>query len=517
MAESQLTPVAGQRRVVIVTAFLASAISLVAEATSEYMLVPIQSEFHLSVDDTNSLALLPFTGGLLVIFAVGALAVRYGRRAVIVASAASMCLGSALVSFAPNAQFLIPGRLLCGLGGVGLTVIGLSLINVSFPEPAHRARAFGALGGLTPAVFIVAPTLSAVVCATFGWRFVPILWFTGSLAVLALALSCLPARARRPTSGELVTPLAAGVALTALCAAVTSLVNGGATVVTVIALVIAVASSVLVAVLVQRMRSPSLDLRVLRRPGAILAAGAVLMALVVNIAFYVNLFIQYEFDLPLPTTAMLLALPEIGGVAGSLALGALAARIGPGRAATIALATAAVLPITMFAISPSSPVWALIILTVLVYIPCAGTLGPLADYFLGFAPDDGSDAASSVHNAVTQVGFVLGGLAVGFFAFTGFQRTLTNELTDRGFSTERSYEIAARVRSGVVAGELVDRSRRDEPDLNPILVQNGSALSQARVDALHSAAASLMLSSALGAGMLVLSARRRFPRREGVN
>jgi MFS family permease len=508
VTEAQLAPSTVRRRLVILTAFMASSISLAAEATSEYMLVPMQTEFHLSVDETNSLALLPFTGGLLVIFAVGALAVRFGRRAVLIAAAVSVSIGSALVALAPSAPFLMPGRLLCGLGTVAMTVMGLSLINVSFSEPTHRARAFGALGALTPAVFIVAPTLSAVVSSTLGWRFVPIIWLAGSLAVLALTLVSVPGREARPTSGELVTPLLAGVALTAFCAAVTSLVDDGAVAVTVSALLIAVSSAVLVGVLLRRMTSPSLDLRVLHRPGAILAAGAILMALAVNISFYVNLFIQYQYDLPLPATSMLLALPEIGGIIGSLGLGALAGRIGPGRAATIALASAAVLPISMFAISPASPVWLLITLTVLVYVPAAGALGPLADYFLDFAPGDGSDPASSVQHAVTQLGFVLGGLAVGFFAFTGFQQTLTNELTDRGFASERAHEIASEVRGGVMVSELVDRARVNEPDLHEVLV-NSSNLDQARVDALHTAAASLAVASGLGAGLLAASARRK--------
>ena len=114
-----------QRRLLIVAAFLACAMTLVAEATSEYMLMPIQSDLSLSADETNRLALLPDLAGLIAVFLAGALAVRFGRRSLVIVGALVFGSGAVLVALAPNVLVLMSGRVLCGLGSVTLSVLGL--------------------------------------------------------------------------------------------------------------------------------------------------------------------------------------------------------------------------------------------------------------------------------------------------------------------------------------------------------------------------------------------------------
>lgn len=496
-----------RRRALAVTAFLASAITLISEATSEYMLIPIQSEMSLSTDEINRLALLPDLAGIIAVFLAGALAVRFGRRRILITSALVFATGSVVVALAPTAAVLIGGRVLCGLGSVTLTVAGLSLINVTFTEPRQRARAFGVLGAITPAVFIATPPLSAWISDALGWRFVPLIWLTSIAILLALALPSVPAMASTPKRQELLTPLLAGLALMSLCVAASTLGEPGP--IAALALAVAVLSTVVLVLLLRTWEHPTLDLRILRMPGSLLAVGAILMALTVNISFFLGLYTQYRYDLPLATTAILLALPEVAGIGGSLAFGALAGRVGAGRSATIAMTAAAIASTAMLTITATSPVWWVIAIAILVNLPISGAVGPLAENFLNVAPTDGSDAASAIHDAVTNVGYVLGGLAVGMVAFASFQTTLTGQLVDTGIPAEQATTIAADIRDGVFVSEIVDRSGDIRPRLFDALMVEGNGLNIAQTQALHIAAVILTAANLAGAGMLVVSARRR--------
>jgi predicted MFS family arabinose efflux permease len=496
-----------QRRLLIVAAFLACAMTLVAEATSEYMLMPIQSDLSLSADETNRLALLPDLAGLIAVFLAGALAVRFGRRSLVIVGALVFGSGAVLVALAPNVLVLMSGRVLCGLGSVTLSVLGLSLINVTFTEPAHRAKAFAALGALTPAIFIVAPTVSAALSDSVGWRYVPVIWIACAVALLVLAKLSIPRESAPSTRQEIITPLLAGLALTAFCAAAATFDGGGY--VPVVALAISLTATVALVVFMRLVRNPALDLRSLRSPGAVLAAGAVFVAFTVNISFYFGLYTQYRYDMPLAMTSMLLALPELAGIGGSVAFGALAARIGPSRAATTALATSALLASTILAITPTSPVWLVIAVAVLVNIPITGAVGPLTENFLNFAPDDGSDAASSIQDAVTNIGYVFGGLAVGLVVFSGFERSLTAQLIDRGVAGPQAAAISASIRNGATAQELVDGANEPTQVLRDALLAEGQSLNRAQNEQMHAGAFLLMGADGLAAVLVALSARRR--------
>ena len=496
-----------RRRTLIVTAYLAGAIALLAEATSEYMLGPIQTELSLSTDATNQLGLIPDTAGFLAVFLAGVLAVRFGRRRLVTTGALIFVVGAITVGLAPDYWTLIAGRMLCGIGGVTLTVLGLSLISVLFTEPAHRARAFGVFGAIVPAVFIVTPPLAAWISDTLSWRYVTIAWFAVGATVLVLGLVSVPREQSLQQRQELVTPLLAGIALTAVCISATTLLESPAMAAAEAA--VALAAGAALGIALRHGKSPSLDIRGLRAPGALWAAAAVALAFAVNISFYFGLYAQYRYDLPLARISMMFGLQEVAGIAGSLLFGAIAGRIGAPRAAILALlCVAATIPL-IFTVTASSSIWAVVAVAVVVGVPMAGATGPLAQTFMNFAPADGSDGASSIYEALNNLGFVLGGLAVGFLAFSGFQRSFTDHLVEHGVAPVRASSIAADVRNGAVAAELVARDPVPEPGLAEVVNVEGAGFNQSQLDAMRIAGISLAVTDTLAAGTLVMSLRRR--------
>ena len=311
----------------VVTAFLAMAVSLTFEAASEFILVPVADEFSLSVDGLNYLAVVPTVASLISIFLAGALAVRYGRRAVLMGSAAIMCAGAALMSLATSLPVMFAGRVLCGVGGVPLTVVGLSLVNVTFSDPARRAKMFGLMAALTPVVYILAPVAGTLITASIGWRFVPTLWLVAAAVTFFLARISIGAGDPPSSPTELVTPVLGGLALALACLAI-SLAGLGFVMWAIAIGIVAAMVMGAVAMALRRSDHPSLDLRVFRTPGALLAAGAIIFSFALDISYFVNLYIQLRYQLPLPYLALLAILPELAGSAGSLTFGWLASQIG---------------------------------------------------------------------------------------------------------------------------------------------------------------------------------------------
>lgn len=85
---------------IVTGAFLGVAAGMVAMASLDAMLVPIQNDFVLSVDDVNFLVLSVSAGALLILFAAGGLVDRIGPWRIVVVGAGAATLGALLVTLA---------------------------------------------------------------------------------------------------------------------------------------------------------------------------------------------------------------------------------------------------------------------------------------------------------------------------------------------------------------------------------------------------------------------------------
>lgn len=439
--------VGGPRRAVLIaSAYLAIAMTFIAEGAYNAMALPIQVDFGMTVEASNLLRAVPETAGLAVVFVAGALAVRFGRRTMMVFASSAFAVGSALMSLAPSAEVLIVARSISGLGSVALTVVGLSLIHLTFTDSERRGSAFGVVAALTPAVFLIVPTLSGLVCDTAGWRVVPALLAILAVVLLVLARTSVPVGGSKPAATEMVTPTLAGIVLSALCVAVSSIVERGP--LTPVAVVITVVGTVLLVVLMRRLPNPGLDLRTLRTPGGLAATTAVFLVFCVTLSFYISVFLQARYAYGVTHTALLISLCEIAGIGGALAIGRLAGRVGSRRAAVLSLSATAVLSLLFLLIPATSSVWLFIGIAVLVSFPNLGSFGPVTEHMLDLAPQDGSDATSALQEAAASLGYVIGAVLIVFVAFNGFEASLSHRLQTRGVSAPDAQAIAADLRSG---------------------------------------------------------------------
>lgn len=478
----QLESQAPRRQVVVAAgAFLAIAATSFAGATFEYMAVPIQSEFGLSADQTNATVLVRVTASLLVVFVAGALADQIGRRKVALLGAAAYCSGALLVALCWGMPSLMAGQAVGGVGALVLSVIGLAAVDSTFRDRAQRARVFAAYGALAPAVFLVAPLVAAKVSTHLGWRWVPLMWFvfgaTSGLVLLRTVTgdSNAKSESRRP---EILTPLMAGFVLVGIAVSVIAWADGSRF--AAVAAIFAMLSTLALVVLRRARPGASLDLRVLRRPGALLVVSALLLAAVPNMFFYTNLLMQYRNALPLPTIALLMVIPQAAAVVGAFLSGPVIRKFGAPHAAFVMLGLASLTSLGAFAVRANSPAWFPILVLAVCALPIGGAVGPLTEALMDLAPTDGSEAAASVRNATWSLGGVVGGAIVAGAGFAAFQASLADRLATTSLTAEQAQAIAAEVRGGAAVQYLAQSPQVSDPLAQQLLTGKGLWAAQAQ-------------------------------------
>lgn len=459
----------------IVAAMLGISAASVMLASFQYVLVEMQTEFTFSTDSANALAFMPSAASLMVVFIAGALADRWGPRRLFIASIVLFISGGALVAVAPGLPMVIVGRLLDGVGGVTMAIVALAIVNSSVTEPGTRARVFGIYAAVTPATFMLAPVGAALIVQTGGWRMGMLPGILFGLGALIMAVRYIPARPPQP-SGELLTPLLAGLVLTGVALGVTSIPTSVALAAVVAS--IGLVSLIVLIVLLRRMSSPSLNLGWCKGRGMLILLFALCFTAMPNLFFYTNLLLQYRYQVPLLVMAVLLMIPQASAVGGGLLSGPISARVGPTIAATGALFVSAIASLSTLFVTASAPIWVPVLALAVSAAPFSFVVGPMTNTMMSSGPADGSGVTSSMRKATWTLGNVLGGAIVGAIAFSAFQAKLTSILSDTGLTSAQAQTIAREIRDGAVVDEIAPRI--SDPIAQASLMSKGAGLLEAQ-------------------------------------
>jgi len=185
---------------------------------------------------------LSFAGLLLL---GGRISDRIGRRRAMMTGLVGFALSSALAGAASDLSVLVAGRALQGAFAALMAPAALSLIAITFTEPAERGKAFGVFGAIASSGAVTGLLLGGVLTEYAGWRWclyvnvgiaavallvgsrvlprgdgfrTPIDAASGVLAtggLAALVLACSQAATRGWDSAQVVVPGAVGLALCA--------------------------------------------------------------------------------------------------------------------------------------------------------------------------------------------------------------------------------------------------------------------------------------------------------------
>jgi MFS family permease len=400
------------------TAFLAISASLVAFTSLEFMLEAVQGEFSLSPDETIVVAQIPASACLLVVFLAGVLADRFGDRRLLIAACGAYCVGALVVGLAPHPGVLLVGLSIGGVGTIGMSIVGLSILNKNFPDRRHRARAFGMFAVIAPAVAIVVPLMASTVVTQMGWRWMAAMWIGQAGVTWWMVRRAVPGRLAIRERPELVTPTLAGVALAGAAMTFSFIkVHAGLNPLAAVSAVIGVSALAVLIRVMRRHPQPTLDLRSLRAKGAVPIVTSVFVVNAVNLFLFTYLMLQYRYHQTLFDTALFLIPPQLTALAGALAGGRLSARFGNSRVAVTSLLLAAACSLSTLAVAPESSPWVLVLLVSIAAMPIAASVGSMTHAFMDLAPVDGQGATSSMRNAAVNLGIGIGGLVVGTVIF----------------------------------------------------------------------------------------------------
>ena len=135
-----------------------------------------------------------FSSGYLLVLAaamlpLGLLGDRYGRKKVLLGSFALFAVGSAACAASPSSGAFIAARLLLGLAGAGVVVMGFATLPVLFEEE-ERPRAVGIMAAVTFVSLPLGPILGGWLLTHYWWGWVFLInvpvSLIGAVAILVL-------------------------------------------------------------------------------------------------------------------------------------------------------------------------------------------------------------------------------------------------------------------------------------------------------------------------------------------
>ncbi len=116
---------------------------------------------------------------------IGAISDRFGRRPVLLISAAGVSADWVVMALAPDLAWLVIGRMLGGITSSSFTAIYAYMADITAPE--ERSSAFGLVGAAWAAGFVIGPALGGTL-AVWGPR-APF-WVAAALAGMSFLYGC---------------------------------------------------------------------------------------------------------------------------------------------------------------------------------------------------------------------------------------------------------------------------------------------------------------------------------------
>jgi EmrB/QacA subfamily drug resistance transporter len=124
-----------------------------------------------------------------IMLACGMIGDELGRKKVMLTGAGVFCAGSVLCALAPNAQTLIAGRVIMGLGAAASEPGTLSILRHVYTDDRSRARAVGVWAAVSGLALAMGPVIGGALVGLWSWR--AIFWFNLVFGLAALIVAAI--------------------------------------------------------------------------------------------------------------------------------------------------------------------------------------------------------------------------------------------------------------------------------------------------------------------------------------
>ncbi|QNG20021.1 MFS transporter [Rhodococcus triatomae] len=368
----------------------------------------------------------------------------FGRRKVFIVGLVGFAVASAVGGAAVNFEMLVAARAGQGVFGALLAPAALSLLSVTFTDPAERAKAFGIFGAIAGAGGALGLLLGGALTEWVDWRwtlFVNLIFAAVALAGAVALLS--PQRSEHRPKLDIPGTVTVSISLFSIVFGFSKAESNGWSSSTTIAWLVTGAVFMALFVFLQtRVANPLLPLRVVLdriRAGSYLAifiSGAGMFAVFLFLTFYMQLILDYS-----PIVNGVAFMPMVAGIvlSSTISTAVLLPRVGPRILLTSGMIIAAVGMALLAQIEVHSSYLPDILPGLIVMGLGMGTIfaPAMQGATSGVQPED-SGVASATVNTMQQVGGSIGTALLSTVAATAS----TNYLADRAPSPEAIAQAA---------------------------------------------------------------------------
>ncbi|MCO5968371.1 MFS transporter [Actinoallomurus soli] len=357
----------------------------------------------------------------------GTLGDRWGRKGAFIGGVAAFGLGSLLAGLAPTVPVLLAGRVIQGLGPAFLVPGSLTLIRLAFPDERRRATAIGLWSTSSGLALAIGPVLGGVIVTGLGWRWVLLMNGPLSAALVVLAARVIP-RPARATARHRFDLLGALLTTAGLAAVAFGLIEGqrlGWASPVIIGSFATGITILIVFVVWERHRAePLIDVSLFLRPAFTAAnvAGLVVFFAFIGLIVYLSAYFQQVHGDPADTAGIDVAAIGVAFALAAPVSGRLVGRYGalPPMLSGLALGGVAVLGLLRLGTGTGiGAIWWDLALGGFGIGMC---LTPMTVTALSAAGTTRAGMASAVHNAMRQLGQVLGVAVLGALVYARLPR-----------------------------------------------------------------------------------------------
>ena len=457
--QASAAPSAGstsRRRWVILLVLAGSQMLVQLDATIINTAMPaIKRAFEMS--ESQSLwvvdAYMVIFGGLLLL--AGALGDRFGRRKMLIVGMGIFVVASIAVAFSPDANFMIIGRGLQGLGGALVIPQTLSILTAVFPRE-ERSRAIGIWAGAMSFGMAFGPLVGGVLVDLIGWA--GVFWVPAPIAALCmLGMATVPeSRSQLHTKLDVPGAITGTIAMVAIVFAIIEGIQKGWTDPLIVgSFAVAIVSALMFIVIERRTDQPLLPMAFFKQrdfTGSMVGMFFIMFALM-GVMFYLPQFFQLVQGMSASESGarlmpLALAMMFFAPVAAKLL-----PKVGPRLMLFWAPAVhgGGALLIFSFILDIDTPYWMIGLTMAFLGMGGAMHMPATTDTAMASVPVDLAGKASAVNNAGRQLGGTLAIAILGSFAAAVYSSGVNAGLGPLGLADE-SVEILA---TGIGAAQQV--------------------------------------------------------------
>jgi EmrB/QacA subfamily drug resistance transporter len=347
----------------------------------------------------------------------GSISDRVGRKGMLLAGLAVVCLSNVAGGLASNLNQLIIARCFMGAGAAMVFPATLSLIANVFPDRRERARAVGLWGAATGMAIALGPIVGGWLLESYDWT--AIFFAMVPAAALGIALAAWSVPTSRDTEAAPLDRLGFLLSAFALALGVFTIIeapdHGWSSARTLLGFGLAALLGAAFLLYEQRSETPMLDIKLFRDARFSAASISVTVALFTLFGFILIGTQYFQFLKhygPLATGVRMLPLAVSVGV-GSIAGTKLAIRYGAKLIVTGGLIGVSAFYLWSTTVYPTTSYGTLASQMVLYGLSLGLVTGPATEAILGAVPKEQAGVGSAVNDATRLIGGTLGVAIMG--------------------------------------------------------------------------------------------------------